>query len=354
VPAQERTEQPTQKRREESRRKGQVARTPDAAAAIALLGGFGILAVTGPWMLRRLEETLARGLTLPGRPELTVPVVADVARNALLAIALVSGPVLAAALIFGVLGNVAQVRLRLTPQALKPTFSRIDPVAGAKRLFGAAAAMEFVKNAAKLAAIGGIAFLSVRSEWDRVLLLAGTGPEELLVVTAKLAFAVSLKIGAALAVIALADYAWQRRRLRKQLMMTKQEVKEEAKQTDMSPLLRGRIKQAQRSATRVRMLSAVAAADVVVLNPTHYAVALSYREDQGAPRVVAKGRDLVAARIRELATDNDVPRVENPPLARALYRTVEVGHEIPEELFAAVAEVLAFVYRLQNRRLGAA
>lgn len=350
MPAQERTEQPTPKRRADARTRGQVARSADVGAAIALLGGFVVLAATAPWVFGRLRETLASGLTLGGAPELSASSVAAIARDALVAIGLASAPVLGAAALLGIAGNVAQVGLRLTPQGLKPSFSRISPVAGAKRLLGPRAVAEFAKNLAKLGAIGAIAFLAVRAEWDAILSLSWGEPGVLLAFTAALAAGVGLKIGAALGLIALADYGWQRRRHRKELMMTRQEVKEESKQTDMNPLLRGRLKQAQRAAARGRMLLDVPGADVVVTNPTHFAVALRYVESEGTPKVVAKGRDIVAAKIREIAHASRVPRVENPPLARALYRSVEVGAEIPEDLFAAVAEVLAFVYRLENRR----
>jgi len=251
-----------------------------------------------------------------------------------------------------VLANVAQVKLRFTPLALKPKFSKLNPMPGLKRMAGKDGWVEAAKASIKTLVVGAVAFFSV---WPRMAALGGlTGlPPDALV--HELAFAIrdlAVRVAAAFALIAIADYAWQRRRFENQLKMTKEEVKQEMRQSDVSPEVKRAIKRRQFEAARRRMLAAVPTADVVVVNPTHFAVALRYDGSTSAPEVVAKGADLVAAAIRRVADEHEVPVVQNAPLARSLYREVELGQQIPEEFFQAVAEVLAFVFRTARGRRG--
>jgi flagellar biosynthetic protein FlhB len=350
-----RSEKPTPKRRGEARKRGQVAKSPEINSAAVLLATVTALVLFGPYLLRKLEEIVRVGIQQAGDPRLASEAgLAGLTSWGLRSIAIVSAPIVAAALVAGVLANVAQVRLRFTPLALKPKFSKLNPMPGLKRMAGKDGWVEAAKASIKTLVVGAVAFFSV---WPRMAALGGlTGlPPDSLV--HELAFAIrdlAIRVAAAFALIAIADYAWQRRRHENQLKMTKEEVKQEMRQSDVSPEVKRAIKRRQFEAARRRMLAAVPTADVVVVNPTHFAVALRYDGSTSAPEVVAKGADLVAAAIRRVADEHEVPIVHNAPLARSLYREVELGQQIPEEFFQAVAEVLAFVYRAAGRRRAAA
>ncbi len=253
-------------------------------------------------------------------------------------------------MVAGICASVLQVRPKITPQALKPQFSRINPKNGIKRLFSVTAVFDAVKAIAKTSIVGGAAFLAVWGRLDSLAAMTGMPPAAILFTIAGMVSQVALYVGIAFIGVAGADYAWQRHRHEKTLKMTKDEVKQEAKQQDISPEVRRAIRRRQFQQARKRMIAEVATADVVITNPTHFAVALRYDGSRPAPELIAKGADLVAAAIREEAERYDVTVVTNPPLARALYREIEVGQMIPDTFFQAVAEVLAFVYRTAGRK----
>jgi flagellar biosynthetic protein FlhB len=344
------TEKPTPKRRGEARKQGQVAKSTEVNSAAVLLATVVALVLFGPYLFGRLQEILRVGLQQAGDPRLATEAgLAGLTSWGLRSIAVVSAPIVGAALIAGVLANVAQVRLKFTPLALKPKLSKLNPGPGLKRMVGKDGWIEAAKALVKTLVIGAVAFFSV---WPRMSTLSGfTGlpPAALVHEIGSAVRDLAIRVTAAFALLALADYAWQRRRHENQLKMTKEQVKQEMRQADLPPEVKRNIKRRQFEAARKRMLAAVPTADVVVVNPTHFAVALRYDGSTTAPEVVAKGADLVAAAIRNLANEHEVPVVSNPPLARALYREVEVGQQIPEGLFQAVAEVLAFVYRTARR-----
>ncbi len=348
-----RSEKPTSKRRGEARKRGQVAKSPEINSAAVLLATVASLVLFGPYLLRKLEEIVRVGIQQAGDPRLASEAgLAGLTSWGLRSVAIVSAPIVAAALVAGVLANVAQVKLRFTPLALKPKFSKLNPMPGLKRMMGKDGWVEAAKASIKTLVVGAVAFFSV---WPRMAALGGlTGlPPDALV--HELAFAIrdlAIRVAAAFALIAIADYAWQRRRHENQLKMTKEEVKQEMRQSDVSPEVKRAIKRRQFEAARRRMLAAIPTADVVVVNPTHFAVALRYDGSTSAPEVVAKGADLVAAAIRRVADDHEVPIVQNAPLARSLYREVELGQQIPEQFFQAVAEVLAFVFRTARGHRG--
>jgi flagellar biosynthesis protein FlhB len=347
----DRTEKPTPKRRSEARAKGQVARSQDLTSATGLLAAFAALVVGGPHMLVQLEGVVIRGLAQAGDTRLaTQRGIGSVGLWALGAFAKTVAPVVIAALIAGLLANVAQVRLKLTPAALTPSFSRLSPVSGLKRVFGPAGLVETAKALLKLVIVGGTAFLTVWPKLPSLGALVGIAPNALLSEIGGQVTSIVVRVGAMLFILSFLDWLWQRRRLDRSLRMTKAEVKQEARQTDVAPEVRGAIRRKQFQHARRRMLAEVPTADVVVVNPTHYACALRYDGSKPAPELVAKGVDYVAAAIREAAEEHGVPIVSDPPLARTLYRRVELGETIPEELYAAVAEVLAYVYRVAGRR----
>ena len=242
----------------------------------------------------------------------------------------------------------------ISAEGLKPKWSKISPVSGFKRIFSVRGLVEMVKGIAKIAIVGGISCLAVLPMLGGIEQWVGLDVESMLATASGLTVRLLLGVVAAVLVIAGLDYAYQWWNHHKQLRMTKQEVRDEGKQQEGDPLVKGKIRAIRAERARKRMMQAVPEADVVVTNPTHYAVALKY-DDQcmSAPRLVAKGADNVALRIRQVASEHDVPIVENPPLARALYAGVELDHEIPEEHYRAVAQVISYVMKLKGRVLAA-
>jgi flagellar biosynthesis protein FlhB len=254
----------------------------------------------------------------------------------------------------GVLANIAQVGMRPTPAAIKPNFKKLNPMSGAKQIFGKRMPFELGKVLAKVSLVGAVAAMSLIPLITNLSANVGTSPMALGSLLNSGARAIIERTAIAYLLIAVIDLVWQRHTHGKGLKMTKQEVKDESKGSDLPPEIKGAIRRRQMMAARARMMTAIPTADVVVTNPTHYAVALKYDGNLPAPLVVAKGKNLVAAQIRRIATENNVPIVPDPPLARSLHAMVEVDRMIPAELFAAVAQVLAFVYKMAGRRRMAA
>jgi flagellar biosynthetic protein FlhB len=351
--ADDKTEKPTPKRRSEARKKGQVAKSQELTSAFVLIAGVGALAITGPSTFHKLQAVVSRGLTQAGDPSLaSAGGVGQVFRWIGSAFVSATAPVIIACVVAGILANVLQVRFRVTPKAIKPNFKKINPAAGFKRVFGKDAIVEAIKAILKTVAVGGVGFLAL---WPLIPELAGfvgLPPARLLSTISGMSMAIAIKVIAAFFVIAAGDWVWQRRKHEKSLKMTRTEVKKEAKESDTPPEMKKAQARRRHEMLNRRLLTEVPTADVIVVNPTHFAVALRYDGRSSAPQLVAKGQDLMAAAIRKIAEEHDVPVLSNPPLARALYREVEIGHMIPEEFFAAVAEVLAFVYRTSGRRAG--
>ena len=350
---QDRTERATPKRERDARRKGQVARSRELTTAALIAGGAAILIGQGADMVAQAAQLLRDALSFTP---------ADFASSADMAAAfgvlLGSGMrVVAPILLLGfVAALVAPLMLggwNFSAEALMPQFSRLDPIAGLGRIFSVRAWMDLLIGLLKVAVLGGIGAAVL---WTKRHELAGLSGMEAVVAMSRAGADVLGLLGwlsLGLAVIAGIDVPWQWWRHGRDLRMTKQEVREEYKQSEGRPEVKARIRQVQQALARRRMMSAVPTADVIVTNPTHYAVALRYSPDRmRAPRVVAKGADLVAAAIRDLATEHRVPIVSAPPLARALYRSVALEQEIPDALFQAVAQVLSYVYQLRRWRGG--
>ncbi len=339
---QEKTEQASPKRRQDARQKGQVARSPELSGAIALFATVLTLhaALGNNGLLSYLQLALGSAhLYLEGQE------VAKASREALLALLRTVGLSMGVGCAAGLLASVAQVGFLWTAHPLIPDFSRVNPLTGAARLFGLRGTMEASKAVLKMIVVGWVVFVTVRAHLTDLIALVTVPDRALLATLGGLLYTLCLRVSIVFFIIAVLDYAYQRWEHEKSLKMSKQEVRQEYKQSEGDPLLRQAMRQRQRDMARQRMMQDVPRADVVITNPTHFAVALSYQADaMQAPKVLAKGQDLVAARIRELATANDIPLYENPPLARTLHKEVEIGGEIPPALYAAVAEVLAFVY----------
>jgi flagellar biosynthesis protein FlhB len=343
----QKTEKPTPERKKQARRKGQIARSPDVASWVIVIGATYLVPATMGRVYDSMQEVFRRFEDIALHPD---PRQASEALGVGLSASLTAVlPLLGFAAALGLVTTLAQVGFVFSGKSISPSFERVNPLAGIKKLFSTKALWETGKSAAKFAVIGAAAVPAVMG---LVRDLVGGPKYELSVVLAYVAEAIValVRLIAFIAlVIAFADYVYQRRQITKNLMMTKAELKQELKSQEGDPMVKGKIRALQRAASRNRMLAAIPDANVVIMNPTHFAVALRYRPEEGAPRVVARGQGHLALRIKGRAQDHGVPIVEAPPLARALYKACEVDQEIPFRLFNAVAKVLAFVHRLKGR-----
>lgn len=346
-----RTESATPKRREEARQKGNIPRSKELASAVILLGGFSVLYFTSGHIVRSMEDMIRLFFTMKPSQLDTLQGLTTVLSGVVVRSALVLAPVFGVVVLCAAGANLAQVGFVFTTEPLTPSFDKLNPVAGLQRMFSSQSLVELVKSFVKIALVGWIAFRIIRREMPVLPSIIEQSPQEIVAYLAQISSTLLIHCGTSLLVLAAADYAFQRWSFEKSIRMTKQEVKEEMKDMEGDPAVKGRIRSLQREAARRRIMQEVPKADVIITNPTHYAVALRYeRGSLGAPKVTAKGADLLARRMREIAAEHGVPVVERPPLARALYANVDEGQEIPEEFYRAVAEVLAYVYRLKAGR----
>lgn len=349
---QERTEQPTARRRDEARRQGQIARSTDVTSAAVLLGGLGAFAMAGPRFLHDVVSVVADGLTRAGsRGDLQLDGAMSLLIDAAVTVARLVWPFLLVPVVVGISGSLLQTRFSFSGVALSPQWNRLNPLSGFTRIFGRRGVFEALKAFAKLAAIGGVGYGALRGDWSTILSLGQGGPTAIVGTVGTVVLDLWLAVGAAYLVIAGLDYGYQWWEHERSLRMTKDELREEMKTTEGNPLVRARLKALHRQMATKRMMVEVKRADVVLRNPTHYAVALRYDQTKmAAPRVVGKGARLLALQIIKIAREHGVPVVENPPLARTLYKAVPIGREVPRDLYRAVAEVLAYVYSLKGRR----
>jgi flagellar biosynthetic protein FlhB len=348
----DRTEAPTRKHRERAREKGQVARSADVGGSVALAGGLFALSLLGPRIANAVAgafREIFASIATPSRVT-SAGGLHGLMHTALSTIALGAGPVAAACLAGGALAGAAQVGFRPRIGALSFDVKRINPLAGAKRLLGPNTIFETLKAIAKIAVVGLVAGLAIVPGMTGLAAEVGITPDALGLILGRKALGVAQHATFAYLMIGLVDYAWQRRRHERELRMTKQQVKDELRQHALPAEVEAARRRQRMQSARKRMMAAVPSADVVVTNPTHFAVALSYDGSHSAPEVIAKGQDLIAAQIRRIAEEHGVPVIADPPLARALHGSVEIGQLIPEELFAAVARVLAFVFRVARRQ----
>jgi flagellar biosynthetic protein FlhB len=348
---QEPTERPTQKRLEEARREGQIPRSPDLAAAVVLTAAAAILYWSGGHVAARLGDVLRSALRPPSEllldPNYLVVGLAQVALASLWVIT----PLLAATFVVALAAPVTVGGANFSLSALQPKFSRLNPLAGLGRMFSTRALTELIKALLKFALVGTVAAIALDS-LSASLMRLGSGPIARDIAQAgRLCAGVLVALVTALALIAAIDVPYQIWRHNRELRMTHQQIREEHKEQEGSPETKGRIRAQQQLLARGRMMQDVPTADVIVTNPTHFAVALRYDDARmRAPTLVAKGADLVAARIRSIGADHNVPLVEAPPLARALFRAVDIGDEVPPTLYVAVAQVLTYVYQLRGAR----
>lgn len=348
-----RTEQATARRKEEARRKGQVALSREVPAAATLLAGAAILAVGAPSATEKMIQLMRDWLNLAAGSAHSALVGPEVVRGVLHRMGMdVLGlvlPLLGGVMVAGSASYVAQTGMLWRADALKWDAERLNPIAGLGRMLSGKALVELAKSVLKIAVIATAGYLAVRHDLARLPELAAQDPAALLPAAGSLALKMTLWIAVTVAGLAAADYAYQRYQWARSLMMTREEVKQELRETEGDPIIRARVRALQRALAKKRMMADVPKADVVITNPTHIAVALKY--DHGvmpAPVVVAKGMGFIAERIKAVAREHGIMTVEQPFLARSLYKMVEIGREIPVELYRAVAEVLAMVYRARG------
>ncbi|HVM41061.1 MAG TPA: EscU/YscU/HrcU family type III secretion system export apparatus switch protein [Acidimicrobiia bacterium] len=341
------TEQPTPKRRRDARRKGQIPRSPEVAAWGSMLLAISVVPMVIDLGRDRMEDLWREVQLGIARPSLEGAMA--IAREGAWSAVVTAAPLVLTMLAISTVLTMGQVGFSAASVRLKPDLKRLNPVTGFKRLFSATTAFEAAKQVVKLVILTGMAVRALQASSERI---AGAGALSIEAAMAILGSEIVKMVRGIVMlglVIALVDYLFQRRRINGDMRMTKQEVKDEHRQSEGDPQMRGAIRSKQLTMTRNRMIGQVGGADVVVVNPTHFAVALKYDPERGAPRVVAKGAGHVAARIREEAESHGVPVVQDVPLARTLFRACDLGTEIPADLYDAVARLLAFIFALRAK-----
>jgi len=353
----ERTERATPKKRRDARERGQVLKSTEVNTAFSCVVIFGFMLLFSSSLVQQLDKILGYylgdGLLTWSNIILDQRELQTIYLNILFSVATILLPILLAALLSGLLINVVQVGFLFTTKPLLPKLERINPLKGFKRIFSVKTLSELLKSLLKLTVLGLLLYNDFKKLIYQFPGFLGQNIYVVFLEILRLSFTLALKMTLALAIIALFDYLFQWWSFEKELRMTKQEVKDEYKLTEGDPQIKGRIRQKQRQMSALRMMQQVPSADVVITNPTHYAVALAYKQgEHDAPLVVAKGQDFLARRIKEVAAEHGVEMVENVALARSLYQFCEIGDEIPAEFYKAVADILVYVYGLKNKLPG--
>jgi flagellar biosynthetic protein FlhB len=345
----EKTEQPTPKKRRELKEKGEVAKSRELPSVAVLLSALVVLSFFGSFMYNNVLIIMKGAFSLPTMNDLNISEFMKYAQDVISRFIILLSPLFAAIFITAILSNIMQVGLIISGESITPKFSKIDPIKGFGRIFSKQSLMELFKSLLKLTIVGGVAFFTVKGEMKNFSLLGDMEPNLIFIYILKMFFKIFIRCSMAMIVLVIIDYVFQRWEFENRIKMTKQEVKDEFKKSEGDPLIKSRIRSIQMEMARKRMMQAVPDADVVITNPTHLAVALKYDGlTMNAPKVLAKGPGKIAERIREMASEHNIPIMENKDLARNLYNMVEVGQEIPSALYQAVAEVLAYIYRLKS------
>jgi flagellar biosynthetic protein FlhB len=347
----DKTEAPTPRRRQEAREQGNIARSQDLTAAALIIGIMMMLDWYGPNLVRALRDVVKHMLSQQSLGDFDIGNLSVTLMATLGSVGRAMAPLLIGVVLLAVLVNIAQVGLFFNTKKLQPNFGALNPIKGFSKIFGGGqGGVALVMNFLKMTLVAMTAYSAVHGRIDQIVLAQQLTFIQIFGLGADLVYSIVLRIGILLLVLAILDYAWQRFRIEKQLKMTKQEVKEEMKRMDGDPKIKARRRQIAMQIATQKMKKEVPNADVVVTNPTHFAVALKYdSSNMHAPRVVAKGQDYMALKIREIAVAHGVPILERKPLARALFKMCEVGQEIPEQFYSAVAEILAYVYELSGK-----
>ena len=346
----ERTEEATQTRRDDFRKRGQVAMTKELSSVLMLFGTALVLWFLGRFFLQQISEIVTESigpfLVSAARHGDYQPAVLFVLKKAVL----VLGPLFGMLLVTSVGSTVLQVGLLNNEEVFNWSLDKLNPVEGMKRLFSLKAVGEGIKSILKLMVVGAVVYSLVKDQVVKVPTLSSFSISQLMAFAGDLLLRLMGGVGMFLAVVAAADYFFQRWQLEKQMRMTKQEIKEEHKSREGDPMIKARIRRIQREMANKRMMADVPKADVIITNPTHIACAIKYDpKTMAAPLLIAKGADAIAEKIREIAREHNIPIMENKPLARTMFKSMKIGQVIPRELFKAIAEVLSYVYKLKRR-----
>lgn len=351
----EKTEKATPKKLEDARKEGRVAKSQDLINGFMLFVMFIVLRIFGKMMADGFLGSFKKYYTKTAEMSMEVfdvRAAVSLGNEIIIDIMIACLPVLIGGFLIAFLGNIVQVGWKVTGKPLKPKLERINPIGGLKRMFSPDKAVELVKSILKVAAIAAVTYNEIKDRWKFILNLYDFDFLQAIANIFDIVLEIGIKISIIFVIIGLADFGYQKWKYLKDLRMSKQEVKDEMKQSEGDPLVKGQIRQKMREAARRRMMQDLPKADVVITNPTHFAVAIKYdKEKAEAPYVLAKGADYVAANIREAAKVHGIEIVENKPLARMLYYNVEIGDQIPPELYQLVAEVLAYVYSIKNKEI---
>lgn len=349
----EKTEKATPKRKKDERKKGNVFSSQDIVAAFSVLIMFFTIKICFQFMSKSISQCVIFWMQECGQyQELSKETLNQILLNSIKTIFLVAGPTFLVGMIAPVIFTGMQTKFIISKEALKPKFSRLNPISGMKKLISIRSVVELVKNLLKIAVITSIIYSQLKKRLTELVKLFDVDIKAAIIYLCSTVFSIVITISVVFIFIGILDIFYQWWEYEKNLKMTKHEVKEEYKQMEGDPQIKGAIKQKQRQMSQARMMQDVKTADVVIRNPTHFAVAIRYdTEKDRAPIVVAKGMDFLALKIIDIASENDVVLQENKPLARALYHEVDVGREIPEEFYKPVAEILAFVYSIKHKTL---
>lgn len=352
-PAQDKTEQPTPKRREDAKDKGNVAKSRELNSVAVLIGGMLAIKFTSDYFSQTVKMFFRNTYIESSLMQITVQSLPGQLSKLMLVVASLLLPILVTVLVFGLASNIGQIGFMMAKKALIPDFKRINPLSGIKRMFSSRSLVELAKGVLKVVILALVSYLVLTKYQDEYLLLATQTPSEIISFFVSVFFELTIKVTIALLIMAVGDYAYQKYQHEKELKMTKQEVKDEMKNQEGDPKVRSRIKSEQRKMVASRMMQAVPEATVVVTNPTHIAVALKYdpQSSADAPKVIAKGKRKLAEKIKKIAREHGVPVIENKPLARGLYEYCEVGMEIPIVFYQTVAEILSKIYSENKKRL---
>ena len=342
---QERTEDATSRRREDAREKGQVARSTEIVSVGILVACVIYFYFGAAGLLKNIMELMTSGFRTAGQFNITPDSLHYLFIDYILKGFTILFPIMLTVVVAAILGNMLQIGVMFSTESVTPKFSKIDPIKGIERLFSLRSIVELIKNTFKICIVSAVAYVVVKDEISNMIILMDQSVWGMMTYFGRICFKIILATTIVLVILAILDYIYQRWEYEKSLRMTKQEIKDEYKNTEGDPLIKSRIRRLQREAAQKRMMAAVPKADVIITNPTHLAVAIQYdHENMMAPKVLAKGANIIAEKIKEIARENDIPIVEDKPLAQVLYKMVDVDQWIPEDLYRAVAEVLAFVY----------
>jgi flagellar biosynthetic protein FlhB len=352
-PGGEKTEPATPKKLEKAREEGQVAKSQDINTAVLLIILFGSLRIFGGYMLDRIQtafQTLYGSISDYATEEFNAARVMSLLQYGMVEIIWIILPIIALGVLGVFVSNVVQVKWKVTGKPLRPKFSKLNPIKGFKRFFSKDKLVELLKAVLKLSVLFYVVYSSLQNEWGMIVNIYQLDLWSALTLIVDLVLNISFKICIVFLVLAFADWYYQKRKFQTDMKMTKQEVKDEYKNAEGNPQIKGQIRRKMQEVSRRRMMQALPEADVVITNPTHLAVALKYDKDAAeAPVVIAKGADFLAQKIKDTARENQIEIVENKPLARMLYHNVEIGDQIPPELYQVVAEILAYVYERQGK-----